>query len=105
RFGHIHAVLMPHAKFSYNRDRRFNAEAHTGFQDLLVTPHSIAPLMTVHTDAMACAVRQAGKLIIRTKTRIEDDFSRSGIYRLQRGTDLRSLEARGLGFLLQIPNL
>src|SRR5437660_687112 len=85
----VEAVFETNAELAVDDDRRLVAEAHPGLNWSLVAAHKVGPFVTVETNAVARAMRQAGHFVVRTKAGIRDHFARRGIDHLTRPADLR----------------
>src|SRR5882724_1264108 len=72
-FGDDHVVLEAHAEFAVDADGRFVREGHAGLQHGLVALHQIGPFMHVEADAVAGAMREAGRSVAGAKTGAVDD--------------------------------
>src|SRR5580692_7453160 len=68
----VQAILEADAELAVNRDGGFVAEAHAGLNFGFVSLHEIGPLMTVEPDAVAGAMRQAGRFITGSKSAFGD---------------------------------
>src|SRR3977135_2216680 len=73
-FSDVEAVFEANAKLAVDHDCRLVAEAHTRLNRRLVAAHKVGPFVAVETDAVAGAMRQPGRFVIRTKARIDQDL-------------------------------
>src|SRR5581483_5991444 len=103
-FGDVEAVFQTDTEFAVDGDHRLVAEAHSGLDAGLVAAHEVGPFVSVESDAVAGAVRQARHLVIRAEAGVGDHLARGGVHRLAG----RSRPGRGqcgvLRFALQIPD-
>src|SRR5919197_725067 len=72
----VKTIFQTHAKFAVDHDRRFVAKAHARLNRRLVAAHEVSPFVTVEADAVTGAMRQARRLVIRSKAGISQNFSR-----------------------------
>src|SRR5205823_3385064 len=78
-FGNVQTIFQANSKLTIDCNRRFIAEAHAWLNRRLVPAHEVCPLVTVETDAVTGAMRQAGNIVVGTKARIGDHFARGGV--------------------------
>src|SRR5579883_1938234 len=103
--GDQHVVLEPHPELAIDADGRLVRERHAGPQQGAVALHEIRPFVHVEADAVAGAVRQAGRRVARSEARAIDDAARRRVDVLAAVAGFRRREACGLRLLLQIPHL
>src|SRR5229473_3043058 len=70
--SNIQTVFQANSELAIDDNCRFVAKAHARLDRRLVPAHEVRPLMTVEADAVSGAVRQPGRLVIRTKARVGD---------------------------------
>jgi hypothetical protein len=72
-FGDDHVVFEAHAEFAVDTDGGLVREGHAGPEHGLVALHQIRPFVHVQADAVAGAVRQAGRGIAGAEAGAVDD--------------------------------
>src|SRR5688572_3260597 len=103
--SYVKAVFQPNSKLAVNHHCWFITKTHSRLHGCLVSTHKVRPLVSVKTDTVTRAMRQAGHFIIRTKPGIGDHFARGRVNDLARGADLDRSESRILGLAFEIPDL
>jgi hypothetical protein len=103
--SNVETVFEADAELAIDNDCRFVAKAHTGLNQSLVTTHKVCPFMSIEADAVARAMRQAGRLVVRTETRVGDYFARGRVDGFARRANFGSRETCVLRFLLEVPDL
>src|SRR5438445_6349505 len=68
-------VFQTNSKLTIDRDRWFVAEAHARLNRRLVAAYKVGPFVSVQSDAVPCAMRQAGHFVIGTKAGGGDHFA------------------------------
>src|SRR5437879_12569275 len=84
-FGDVEAVFQANAKLAVDDDGGLTAEAHAGFDPGLVALHEVGPFVAVQPDAVAGAMRQAGRLIARSDAGVGDHFAGGSVDALASG--------------------
>src|SRR3546814_268350 len=104
-FGHVEAILYADAEFAGDVDAGFVREAHAGGEPRRLSAHQVDRLVPVKPDAVAGAVRGAGKLVAGA---IAEPFV-IGAHRVvdlpRGGADLRRLESDELTLPHLFPHL
>ena len=67
RCRHMEMVFQTDTEFTRHTDHWLVAETHAFGKRGIVAADQIRPLMNIHADAVAGAVRQAGQLVIRAE--------------------------------------
>src|SRR6476660_9339262 len=101
--GDDHVILESHAKLARNVDPRLVAERHARLELLCVALPEVRPLVAVHADAVADAVREV--LVARAEAGVRDDLAGGGVHRLTLDARARRLECRRLRLVLDLEHL
>ena len=100
--GDVQTVLETNPELAIDHDRRLVAEAHSRLNLGRIPTDEIRPFVAVETDTMPGAMRKTWNLVVGTKPRAGDDFSRRGVHRLARRADLRGGQGGALYLALPV---
>src|SRR6185437_12125354 len=93
-FGDDHMVLKAYAEFAVDADGWLVREGHAGLQHGPVALHEIGPFVHVQADAVAGAVREAGRRITRPEAAAVNDAAGGDVDILAAVTGLGGGKAR-----------
>src|SRR5689334_17018487 len=102
-FGDVETVFEANTKLAVDDDGGLIAETHARLDFGLVAFHEVGPFVPVQADAVAGAMRQAGRLIARSEADVGDDFAGGRVHTLTGGAWFGSGQGGILRAALEVP--
>src|SRR5260221_7450823 len=87
--SNVQTVFQANSDLAINNNRRFVAKAHARLNGRFVAAHKVGPFVSVESNTVTGAMRQAGNLVVRPEAGVGDHFARCCIYRLAWNADFR----------------
>ena len=76
----VKTIFQTNSKLTIDRDRWFVAEAHARLNRSFVATDEVGPFVSVESDAVTRAMRQAGHFVIGAKAGVGDHLARGSIH-------------------------